>query len=199
MIGTLSRFPSPSDRESEQRQTDAAFAVEPFEITDHMHAEIAGPAATTARPSSARKRACRSPRESVKTSIDRELLETVIKYMARRAGIPAQVIMRSPGPRPHAPSPSSQPAENSSFLRTESGGRDFVNTLLTCGRKRRKSSFSAYAAGRRSRKTRNAMKPGARSMQRLGSGRLGGRTKARAGWLCIRLRSGFELGSRSAA
>ena len=66
MIGNLVALAEPKEISQRSRiraaPDNAALAVEPFEITDHVHAEITARRQRSERPSSAHNTACRSPR-----------------------------------------------------------------------------------------------------------------------------------------
>src|SRR5208283_3733995 len=139
-IWNLVTLPKPQEISQRSRiraaPDNAAFAGEPFEVTNHMHAEIAARRQRRRAHPRRVKRLARLFDERVKTSIEQELLKTVVKHMAWRTphlrpghhevaldlAFTTHRHRRSP-PRIFVP-------------QTESGGGDFVNTLLIKARGR---------------------------------------------------------------
>ena len=141
MIGNLVAVRQPQEIAQRERvratPRNAALAVDPLEIADHVHAEVP--------PRRQRRRA--HPRrvvglahllhENVETGLPQQLLQPVVERVSRRARHLRprrhQVLLNRPPPAP-SPSPITLPKRHK---RRESALPDFVNGLLSqCGPRR---------------------------------------------------------------
>ena len=75
---------------------DAALTVDPLEIADHMHAEIATRRQRGRAHSRRVERLAGLLNEYVEAGLAQELLQAIVKHVARERGISAHVTTSSP-------------------------------------------------------------------------------------------------------
>src|SRR5271166_1590964 len=156
MIGDLVPVRQPQEIAQRERvrapPCDAALAVDPLEIADHVHAEI--PSRRQRRRAHPRRiiRLADLLHERVETGFPQQRLQPVVERVSRRARhLPPTSPSSRPDPPPTAPSPSpiTLPKRRN---RRESELPDFVNGLLgavapICGPLLRPLRVAAIAAG----------------------------------------------------